>query len=252
MSLIKSQAEIETMARAGAILRETLDALKKEVRVGVSLLDLDKKARELIEQKGGTPAFLGYKPAGATKPYPATLCTSVNNVVVHGIPTTYTLQSGDVVSIDCGVKINGYYSDAAFTMLVGETKNPKVKKLISVTEEALALGIAAAQAGATLGDIGNAIGSHIKSNGLYVVRGLTGHGIGTKLHEDPSVLNEGKAGTGSKLVPGMVIAIEPMVALGTNEIVQLEDESYGTADDSLAAHFEKTIAITPDGPRILT
>lgn len=252
MALIKSPTEIETMARAGAILRETLEMLQAEIKVGDSLLELDAKARTFIESRGGEPAFLGYKPAGATRAYPATICSSVNNVVVHGIPTSYRLQAGDVVSIDCGVKINGYYSDAAFTVLVGTPKNPRIKKLISVTEEALAIGIEAAQAGNTVGDIGHAIGSFVKKNGLHVVRGLTGHGIGTRLHEDPSIFNEGRAGEGPKLMPGMVIAIEPMVALGTNEIVQLDDESYGTKDGSLAAHFEKTIAITKDGPRILT
>jgi methionyl aminopeptidase len=252
MSLIKSPAEIETMARAGAMLRKTLDVLKSEIKVGISLLELDKRARELIEQQGGQPAFLGYKPAGATRAYPATICASVNNVVVHGVPSSYKLKAGDVVSIDCGVKLNGYYSDAAFTVIVGESKDAKLKKLVSVTEQSLELGIEAAQAGATVGDIGNAIGSFIKKNGFYVVRGLTGHGIGTHLHEEPSIFNEGRAGTGPKLVPGMVIAIEPMVSIGTNEIIQLADESYGTKDGSISAHFEKTIVITVDGPRVIT
>ncbi len=251
MALVKTQAEIETIARAGAILRTVLDTLKKEVKPGVSLLELDKRAQTLIEAAGGVPAFLGYKPAGATRPYPATLCTSVNDVVVHGVPSAYVLKNGDVVSIDCGVKINGWYSDAAFTVAVGEV-SPKIKKLISVTEESLELGIAAAQAGSTVGDIGAAIGSFVKKNGFYVIKGLTGHGVGKNLHEEPSIFNEGKAGTGPKLAPGMVIAIEPMVAIGTNEIMQLADESYGTTDESMAAHFEKTIVITSDGPRILT
>lgn len=251
MALVKSEKEIALMAQAGAILRTTLDTLQKEVRVGVSLLELDARARELIIGAGGEPAFLGYKPAGARHPYPATLCTSVNNVIVHGVPNEYILKSGDIVSIDCGVKVKGYYSDAAFTVAL-EPVNPRVKKMVAVTEEALAHGIEAAQSGATVGDIGHAIGSFVKKNGFYVVQGLTGHGIGTRLHEDPSIFNEGRPGSGPKLVPGMVIAIEPMVALGTNEIRQLADESYGTADDSLSAHFEKTIAITLDGPRILT
>lgn len=251
MALVKSEKEIALMAQAGAILRTTLDTLQKEVRVGVSLLELDTRARELIISAGGEPAFLGYKPAGARHPYPATLCTSVNNVIVHGVPNEYILKSGDIVSIDCGVKVKGYYSDAAFTVAL-EPVNPRVKKMVAVTEEALAHGIEAAQSGATVGDIGHAIGSFVKKNGFYVVHGLTGHGIGTRLHEDPSIFNEGRPGSGPKLVPGMVIAIEPMVALGTNEIRQLADESYGTADGSLSAHFEKTIAITLDGPRILT
>jgi methionyl aminopeptidase len=251
MALIKTPAEIEIIAKAGAILRTTLDTIKKEIKPGMSLLQLDTRARELIEKAGGTPAFLGYKPSGASRPYPATLCTSVNEVVVHGVPSGYVLKNGDVLSVDCGVKINGWYSDAAFTIIVG-TGSPALKKLVSVAEEALELGISAAQAGNTVGDIGSAIGSFVKKNGLYVVRGLTGHGVGKNLHEEPSIFNEGKAGSGAKLAPGMVIAIEPMLAIGTNEIVQLPDESYGTADGSMAAHFEKTIAITTNGPRILT
>jgi methionyl aminopeptidase len=251
MALVKTPAEIEIIAKAGAILRATLDTLKKEIKPGMSLLQLDKRAEELIKKAGGVPAFLGYKPSGATRPYPATLCTSVNEVVVHGVPSGYVLKNGDVLSVDCGVKLNGWYSDAAFTVIVG-TGSPALKKLVSVAEEALELGIAAAQAGNTVGDIGNAIGSFVKKNGLYVVRGLTGHGVGKNLHEEPSILNEGKAGSGPKLAAGMVIAIEPMLAIGTNEIVQLPDESYGTADGSMAAHFEKTITITANGPRILT
>ena len=250
MALVKTQPEIETIARAGAILREVLDTLKIEIKEGMTLLELDVRARVLIEALGGEPAFLGYKPAGATRPYPATLCTSVNNVVVHGTPTNYKLKTGDIVSIDGGVKINGWYSDAAFTVGVG-TISPATKKLISITEEALELGIAAARGGNTVGDIGNAIGTFVKKNGLYVVKGLTGHGVGKKLHEEPSIFNEGKSGSGPKLVPGMVIAIEPMVAIGTNEIVQLADESYGTRDGSVAAHFEKTIVITNDEARVL-
>jgi methionyl aminopeptidase len=251
MALIKSQAEIETIAKAGAILRRVLDTLKSEVKAGMTLLELDLRAKKLIEEAGGVPAFLGYQPSGATIPYPATLCTSVNDVVVHGVPSNYALKNGDVVSIDGGVKINGWYSDAAFTVAVGKV-SPEIHKLISVTQEALELGIAAAQAGNTVGDIGNAIGSFVKKNGLYVIKGLTGHGVGKNLHEEPSILNEGRAGTGPKLVPGMVIAIEPMVAIGGSEIVQLADESYATRDGSIAAHFEKTIAITADGPKVLT
>ncbi len=251
MALIKSQAEIETIARAGAILRSVLDTLKKEIKPGMTLLELDARAKKLIIDAGGEPAFLGYQPKGATKPYPATLCTSVNDVVVHGVPSKYKIKNGDVVSIDGGVKINGWYSDSAFTVVVGKG-TPEIHKLISVTEEALELGIAAAKVGNTVGDIGNAIGTFIKKNGFYVVKGLTGHGVGKNLHEEPSVMNEGKAGTGPKLVAGMVIAIEPMVGIGTGEMIQLDDESYGTKDGSMGAHFEKTIAITADGPRILT
>ncbi len=249
--LIKTSAEIETIARAGKILRHALDLLTPEVKPGVTLAALDRLAKKIIETNGGEPAFLGYLPEGAHKPYPATLCTSVNDVVVHGVPSAYKIKKGDVVSIDCGVKIDGWYSDAAITVVVGAA-TPKIRKLVAVTEQALELGIEAAQVGNTIGDIGHAIGSHIKANGLHVVQGLTGHGIGTALHEDPNVFNDGKPGTGMMLQPGMVIAIEPMVAIGTGRVEQLPDDSFATADGSISAHFEKTIAITSDGPRILT
>ena len=249
--LIKTPEHIETIARAGAILRGVLDRLASEAKVGVSLSALDRLAEKMIRANGGEPAFLGYKPHGASVPYPATICASVNDVVVHGVPTGYKLKGGDVLSIDCGVKINGWYSDAAITVGIG-TISPKAKKLIEVTRIALDKGIAAARAGNTVGDIGNAIGTFIKVNKLFVVQGLTGHGIGTNLHEDPSIFNDGKAGTGLKLQVGMVIAIEPMVAIGTGNIIQLEDDGFATADGSLSAHFEKTIAITSTSPRILT
>jgi methionyl aminopeptidase len=249
--LIKSAAEIETIARAGVILRHTLDLLTREVKEGVTLAALDRLAEKTIRANGGEPAFKGYRPEGASKPYPATICASVNDVVVHGVPTTYVLKKGDVLKIDCGVKINGWYSDAAVTVAIG-TVPPKVKKMIQVTELALERGIQAAKAGNTIGDIGHAVGSLVKANGFFVVRGLTGHGVGTHLHEEPSVFNEGEAGAGMTLQPGMVIAIEPMVSMGTNRIEQLPDDSFATADGSLSAHFEKTIAITNDDARVLT
>jgi len=249
--LIKTAAEVEIMANAGKILRHTLDLLAPEIKPGVTLAALDRLAQKIIEKNGGQPAFLNYRPEGASKPYPATICASVNDVVVHGVPGSYKIKNGDVVSIDCGVKLDGWYSDAAITVVVGNA-TPKIRKLVAVTEQALELGIEAAQAGNTIGDIGYAIGSFIKSNGFYVVQGLTGHGIGTALHEDPSVFNDGKPGTGMKLQPGMVIAIEPMVAIGTGRVEQLDDDSFATADGSISAHFEKTIVISPEGPRILT
>lgn len=239
------------MARAGNILRHTLDLLTPEIKPGVTLAALDRLAKKIIEANGGEPAFLGYLPEGARKPYPATLCTSVNDVVVHGVPSAYKIKKGDVVSIDGGVRINGWYSDAAITVVVGNA-TPKIRKLVAVTEEALERGILAAQVGNTIGDIGYAIGSFVKANGFHIVQGLTGHGIGTALHEDPSVFNDGKPGAGMVLQAGMVIAIEPMVAIGTGRVEQLPDDSFATADGSMSAHFEKTIAITKEGPRILT
>lgn len=251
MALIKTPAEIETIARAGAILRHTLTVLAQEVKPGVTLTALDRLAKKIIETNGGEPAFLNYHPEGAAKPFPATICTSVNEVVVHGVPSPYKLQKGDIITIDAGVRLSGWYSDAAITVAVGAIP-PKTQKLIKVTAMALEKGIAAAKAGNTVGDIGYAIGSFVKANGFQVIRGLTGHGVGTDLHEEPSVFNEGERGAGMKLVPGMVIAIEPMVAIGTSRVVQLADDGYATADGSLSAHFEKTIAITENGARILT
>ena len=249
--LIKTAAEIETIARAGKILRATLERLSAEAKPGVTLAALDELARAMIEANGGEPAFLNYQPYGAEKAFPATICASVNDVVVHGLPTKYALKKGDILSIDCGVRIDGWYSDAAVTIAIGPVP-ARVRSLISVTEEALNRGIAAAVAGNTVGDIGHAIGSYIKKNDFFVVKGLTGHGVGTALHEDPSIFNEGQPGAGMTLQPGMVIAIEPMVAIGTGRVEQLDDDSFATADGSLSAHFEKTIAITADGPRILT
>jgi methionyl aminopeptidase len=249
--LIKTPAEIEIIARAGAILRHTLDLLIPEIKPGVTLAALDRLAKKIIETNGGEPAFLGYVPEGAHKPYPATLCTSVNDVVVHGVPSSYKIKKGDVVSIDGGVRVDGWYSDAAITVVVGNA-TPKIRKLVAVTEEALERGILAAQAGNTIGDIGHAIGSFVKANGLHIVQGLTGHGVGTALHEDPNIFNEGKPGAGMVLQPGMVIAIEPMVAIGTGRVEQLPDDSFATADGSMSAHFEKTIAITKEGPQVLT
>lgn len=249
--LIKTPVEIEIIARAGKILRHALDLLAPEIKPGVTLAALDRLAKKIIESNGGESAFLGYVPEGASKPYPATLCTSVNDIVVHGVPSSYKIKKGDVVSIDCGVRLNGWYSDAAITVIVGNV-TPKIRKLVAVTEQALERGIEAAQVGNTVGDIGYAIGSYIKSNGFFVIQGLTGHGVGMVLHEDPNIFNEGKPGTGMKLLPGMVIAIEPMVAIGTGRVQQLDDDSFATVDGSISAHFEKTIAITNEGPRILT
>ena len=249
--LIKTPEEIATIAAAGKILRGTLDRLAQEAKAGVTLAALDRLAEKMIRANGGIPAFKGYHPHGADKPFPATICASVNEIVVHGVPTAYKLKDGDVLSIDCGVKINGWYSDAAITVAIG-TVSPKVHKLITVTEMALERGIAAAQPGNTVGDIGHAVGSFVKVNKFFVIKGLTGHGVGTDLHEDPSVYNEGEPGNGITLQPGMVIAIEPMVAMGTARVEQRADDSFCTSDGSLSAHFEKTIAITENGPRVLT
>src|SRR6185437_360121 len=249
--MIKSQQEIDIMAEGGRRLGAVLKRLKDEVRPGVTTLELDKIARTMITDGGDAPAFLNYRPDGARRAYPYTLCSSVNDVVVHGQPSSYALKDGDIISLDLGLKHKGYYLDAAITVPVGKIDSAS-KKLIVATEEALFAGIKAAKLGKTLGDIGYAIEKVARKNKLSVAEGLTGHGIGTHLHEDPTVFNYGDKNTGLRLAPGMVIAIEPMFTVGEGAILQLRDEGYGTVDGSKAAHFEHTVAITPKGPIILT
>jgi methionyl aminopeptidase len=248
---LRTSQEIDIMAEGGRRLGAVLQHLKKEVRVGVTTLALDRTARTLIMAGGDTPAFLNYRPEGATHAYPYTLCASVNDVVVHGQPSSYVLREGDIIKLDLGLKHKGFYLDAAITVPVGKIES-RYKKLIAVTEESLGAGIKEAKAGRTVGDIGWAIERVIRKNKLSVAEGLTGHGIGRSLHEDPIVFNFGDKGTGTRLVPGMVLAIEPMIAVGGGAIVQLKDESYGTADRSWAAHFEHTVAITGGAAVILT
>ncbi len=251
MIKIKTEAEIKIMREAGKRLASVMEELKVFPKVGMATLDVNELAEKLIIKNGGVPAFLGYKPYGAASPYPFTTCISVNSTVVHGLPSEYILQEGDLLKIDLGLIYEKYYSDMAMTLPLGEI-SPEARRLVGITEEALYLGIKAAQAGNHLGDIGFAIHSRVKSAGFSIVDGLTGHGIGTKLHEDPYVYNFGKPGDGERLVPGMVLAIEPMTAVGKRAVTQLDDDSFVTADDSLSAHFEHTIAITEGGPIILT
>lgn len=251
MALIKTEKEIELMAEAGRKLALILAELKKEVRAGITTAELDKKTRALIKELKTKSAFLGYQPNGADHPYPAVLCASVNEVVVHGVPSDYEIQPGDVVKIDMGVVHEGYYADAAITVAV-EPVAKETARLIRATSEALTAGIKMAKPGRTLGDIGWAVSERVAKDGFSVVQQLTGHGIGTALHEDPYVFNVGRKGEGEVLKEGMVLAIEPMVALGKPQVKQLADESYATKDGSLTAHFEHTVAITKEGPRILT
>lgn len=251
MSLVKKEKEIELMAEAGRRLAWILGELKPRVRTGVTTLELDKITRGLLKEAGTKSAFLGYKPHGAVKPYPAVLCTSVNDVVVHGVPSKYVIQPGDVVKIDMGLVHEGYYSDAAITVAV-EPVAALTARLLHATEEALKAGIKMARPGDTLGDIGWAISERVAKDKFSVVQQLTGHGIGRELHEDPYVFNFGKRGEGDVLRAGMVIAIEPMVSVGKPQVRQLKDDSYATKDGSLTAHFEHTVAITEKGPLILT
>lgn len=239
------------MAEAGRRLANVLRALKNEVRVGRATKELEAISFKLIKESGSEPAFLGYRPAGSEKAYPYSLCVSINSVVVHGQPSEYVIKDGDLVKLDLGLKLKGFYVDSAITVGVGKISKT-AKKMIEATREALAEGIGAAKAGNTTGDIGYAIERCVKKNKFSVVHSLTGHGIGKDLHEEPPVFNFGKPGGGIKLEPGMTIAIEPMVSVGSGKIKQLEDESFVTQDGSLSAHFEHTVLITSNGPQILT
>ncbi len=239
------------MAEGGKILAEVLKKLRKEVRVGISTLYLDQLAYKLIKEAGAEPAFLGYRPAGSREAYPFTACVSLNDCVVHGRPSEYKIQDGDIVKLDLGLKYKEFYLDSAVSIGVGGISK-EAKKLISVTEESLQKGIKECKAGKTTGDIGAVIEKHIIKNNFSVVKSLTGHGIGKNLHEDPNVLNFGRAGTGEELRVGMVIAIEPMVTIGSGETKVLADDSFVAKDKSLAAHFEHTVAVTERGPKVLT
>lgn len=246
MIVVRSSDEIETIRKAGSILAMTLEKLKKSVKAGVQTEELDRIARDEIMRRNGYPAFKGYKG------FPANICTSVNDVVVHGIPSKRRLKSGDVVSLDIGVKFKDYFADAAITLGVGRLDDA-AKRLIEVTEKALFIGIENSIPGKRVSDISSSIQEFVESNGFNVVRAFVGHGIGTMIHEEPEIPNFGRSGTGSRLQPGMVLAIEPMVNAGTYEVEILNDGwTAVTKDGRLSAHFEHTIAIREDCAEILT
>lgn len=248
---LKADWEIAAMRSSGRRLAEVGARLRETVANGISTADLDAIAEEMIRDMGAVPAFKGYAVEGAP-PFPATICASPNEQVVHGIPTATPLEDGDLISIDMGLHFGGYFADHAFSVVVGEA-DPKVKRLLDVTEESLYNGVAAARVGDRIGDIGHAIESTIRPHGFGIVRQYVGHGIGRALHERPSVPNYGKPNTGDLLKPGMCLALEPMVTLGTWKTKTLNDFwTVVTSDGSFAAHFEHTIAITPSGPEILT
>ncbi len=249
--MVKTSAQIKKMKVAGKILASVLKALRQAVQPGVTLIELDHLARTLIEDAGGMATFLGYQPYGATQPFPAAICASLNDVVVHGVPDDRAVRDGDILKIDCGVTYEGMIADAAFSMGVG-TITPEAEKLMRVTKHALLLGIKECRLGKTVGDIGWAISKYVRAQGLFVVKGLTGHGVGKELHEEPTIFNEGKKGVGLKLKTGMTLALEPMVSIGDPRVHQLEDDSYATNDGSLSAHFEHTVLITDKGPEVLT
>jgi methionyl aminopeptidase len=244
----KSAAEIEKMRRSGRLVREVLNHLREMAAPGVSTMDLERAAEKKIKEAGAKPAFKGYFD------YPAVLCTSINEEIVHGIPSEKrVLKAGDIVSIDCGVVMDGYYGDAAITVAVDDSVAPEVQKLLEVTEASLYKGIDQARIGNSVGDLGAAVQEFVEASGFSVVREFVGHGIGTKLHEEPQIPNFGSRGHGARLREGMVLAIEPMVNFGKPGSRVLDDKwTAVTTDGSVSAHFEHCVAVTRDGPVILT
>lgn len=248
MIIRKSRKDIELMQRSGAVLAQVHDLLAPLVKIGATTRELDAVAEEFIRANGGSPTFKGYQG------FPATLCTSVNAKVVHGIPDDVPLEEGDLLSIDCGVTLRGWVSDSARSYVVGGTGGGEAQRLVDVSYEALEAGIASCQPDGTVGDIGHAVQQVAEAAGFHVIRKLVGHGVGRQMHEDPQVPNYGTPGSGPVLEPGYVFALEPMIAVGTPDIVEDEHDGWSiyTADGSLAAHVEHTIAVTEDGPLVLT
>lgn len=244
----KSPGEIEKMRRSGGMVRQVLNHVRGLAVPGATTMDLEKAADKLIADLGAKPAFKGYYG------YPCVLCTSINEEIVHGIPSEKrVLKAGDIVSIDCGVVFDGYYGDAAITVPVGDMVTASLKKLLEVTEASLYKGIEQVKIGNTVGHVGSAIQKHVETAGFSVVREFVGHGIGTKLHEAPQIPNFGKKGQGAELTEGMVLAIEPMVNSGRPEAKVLSDKwTAVTVDGSYSAHFEHCVAVTKQGPMILT
>jgi methionyl aminopeptidase len=246
MIVKKSAAEIDKMARAGDILVRTMDLLAGKVRPGVTTGDLDSTAEKFIRSQGASPAFKGYRG------FPGSICTSPNEMVVHGIPGRFKLSRGDILSVDIGVIYDGWVADAARTFRVGDV-SPLAAKLLDVTEQSLFKAVEQCRPGNRLGDVGHAVQQHVEGNGFSVVRSLVGHGIGRDMHEEPQIPNYGQPGKGVPLEPGMVLAVEPMTTAGRHS-VRMGDDGWAiyAQDGSLAAHFEFTVAVTEDGPRILT
>ncbi len=250
---IKNDEALDAMREAGRVVARCLAAARETAAVGVSLVELDKAAHDVIRQAGATSPFLNYHPSFAPTPFPAVICASVNDAIVHGIPDGYVLRDGDLVSIDCGATLNGWTGDAATSFIVG-TPRPADLLLIETAEKALAAGIAAAVAGARIGDISHAIGSVSRSARYGIPSGFGGHGIGRQMHEDPHVPNEGRPGRGFRLRPGLALAIEPMLIAGGADAFGVGPDGWAlrTTDGSRAAHVEHSVAITDSGPRILT
>jgi methionyl aminopeptidase len=249
MIIRKSRQELDQMARAGTIVADTLSLLGENIRPGTTTAELDQLADEFIRSRGGVPTFKGYR---GPYPYPASICTSPNDVVVHGIPDEYTLVEGDILSVDVGVTLDGFVADSAYTFPVGEI-DAETERLLEVGNAALHAGIDRARAGGKLTDISHAVQRVTEDAGFSVVRSLVGHGVGRDMHEDPQIPNFGEPGRGPTLAPGMTLAIEPMITAGGHEVVVRPDQwTIATADGSLSAHFEHTVAVTKEEPRILT
>ncbi|HEU5007811.1 MAG TPA: type I methionyl aminopeptidase [Jatrophihabitantaceae bacterium] len=250
---LKTPGEIDAMAAAGAVVAEALAATRAAVGPGVRLIELDQIAREVLRRAGASSPFLGYQPGFAQTPYPGVLCLSVNDAVLHGIPTREQLRDGDLLSVDCGATLDGWTGDAAISFCVGRASSEDAR-LLERTEVALAAGIAAAQPGARIGDISAAIGRVARDAGLGLHTDFGGHGVGRTMHESPSVPNDGRPGRGLRLQPGLTIAIEPWFLAGGRDAYRIDDDGWTirSTDGSRGAHFEHSIAITEAGPRILT
>jgi methionyl aminopeptidase len=248
---LRSNVEIEAMKRAGRIVAEVLAMIRAEAQPGVATGDLDAEAERIIRGHGAVPAFKGYQPPGR-KPFPSTLCTSIDDEIVHGIPGKRKLEAGQILSVDVGVKLDDHHGDAALTVPVGSV-SAQAERLMRATEESLHEGIGKVQVGNRVSDIGAAVQAHVEAAGFSVVREFVGHGIGTRLHEPPEIPNFGRPGFGPRIQAGMAFAIEPMVNAGGWRMRELEDGwTAVTADGSLSAHFEHTVAATENGPLILT
>jgi methionyl aminopeptidase len=253
MIQIKTEAEVALMREAGLVVGRTLELLKDAAQPGVTTKDLDEIAESSIRGAGAIPSFKGYQPHPSIPPFPGSICASVNEEIVHGIPGPRALEDGDVISIDCGAILDGWHGDAAVTVAVGDVSDD-ARELLRVTEETMWRGFAAARIGGRLSDISHAVESYARSQGDYgIVEEYGGHGIGTEMHQEPHLLNYGRPGRGPKLVPGLALAVEPMLTLGARFTQELDDGwTVSTADGALAAHFEHTFVLTDRGPWVLT
>ena len=253
MIVCKSKSELEAMREGGRITAACLELLSENVRAGVTTRELDRMAEDFIRSNGGKPEFKGYPGSPGAPDFPGSICASPNAMIVHGIPGSYRLKDGDVISLDVGVRYEGFVTDSATTVAVGEIP-PVAEGLLKTTQQCLAAAAEQVRVGKRLGDIGHAIQSLAESRGYGVVRDLVSHGVGRKMHEDPQIPNYGRPGTGPRLQPGMTFAIEPMITLGDYDIRISEWDGWSiyTADNSLSAHYEHTVAVTENGPWILT